>query len=65
MRKCIKGGARMKHRVAWKNKTTGASGHGEWSENENIISAWVDYGNKKHPKIDHVIETNKQERDKQ
>ena len=48
----------MKYRVAWKNKTTGASGNGEWSENETNISAWVDYGNKKYPEIDHVIENN-------
>jgi len=48
----------MKYRVAWENKTTGASGHGEWSTNEVHIKDWVDYGNKKYPEIYHVIENN-------
>lgn len=33
-------------RVAWRSELTGYEGHGEWSENEKNIRAWVIYGNK-------------------
>lgn len=44
------------YRVAWKNKITGQTGHGDWSNDYNLINAWVKEANKTEPNIFHWIE---------
>lgn len=48
---------KIKYRVAWKHKTNpGDTGHGNWSEDYNLIKDWVDEENKKYPDLKHWIE---------
>ena len=53
-----------KFRIAWKNKDTGATGHGEYV-NKEIADAWLEKENKKHPELEHWLEPEEKENDKE
>lgn len=48
-----------RHRIAWKSKVTGYSGHGEWHPVDDIVDGkrWADMLNEAFPDIHHWIET--------
>lgn len=48
----------MRYRVAWKNRLTGVSGHGEWlGTNRALAEEWVDYRNRNYTDMNHWIES--------
>lgn len=43
-------------RIAWKSKLTGATGHGEYLENETV-EAWLEKAQKENPDLEHWLES--------
>lgn len=46
----------MRYRVTWTNPSTGATGHGEWMDNEVVAHAWVNKCTKDYPEMVHSLE---------
>jgi hypothetical protein len=43
--------------VAWRSKSTDATGFGKFSTNKQFIQDWVDESNESCPAIEHTIST--------
>lgn len=46
-----------RHRIAWKSKVTGETGHGRWYDTPEDLAATVAACNKIWPELHHWIET--------
>lgn len=47
----------MRHRIAWRSKTTGETGHGRWHATSEDLADTVAAANKVWPELHHWIET--------
>lgn len=46
-----------RRRIAWKSKTTGYSGHGEWHDERKPLDDWLEVISAIFPDIHHWVET--------